>query len=147
MPLQQTVPLTSTGSLRNSRIDVLRGVSILLVVLQHLSQRIPVGRGMLGAIVTARVMDGLFSRGYEAVFIFFVISGFLITANSLERWHHLNQIDLQTFYAGRFARIAPCLLALVMVLSLLDALGIKECVIAHASQSLPGPVTAALGFY
>jgi peptidoglycan/LPS O-acetylase OafA/YrhL len=147
MPPQQTVPATSTGSLRNSRIDLLRGVSILLVVVQHLSQRIPAGRGMLGSIVPARVMDGLFSHGYEAVFIFFVISGFLITSNSLQRWHHLNQIDLQSFYARRFARIAPCLLALVMLLSLLDALGIKEYVIAHANQSLPGAVTAALGFY
>ena len=147
MPTQQSVPPTSIGSRRNSRIDLLRGVSIVLVVLEHLSQRIPAGRGMLGSIVPARIMDGLFSHGYEAVFIFFVISGFLITSNSLQRWRHLNQIDLQTFYARRFARIGPCLLVLVVLLSLLDVMGIEEYVIAHAKQSLPGAVAAALGFY
>ncbi|MDP9008452.1 MAG: acyltransferase [Pseudomonadota bacterium] len=147
MPPERTgVPLRNVAP-RNARIDLLRGASILLVVLDHLAQRIPIGRSVLGSMLPARVFDGLISHGYEAVFIFFVISGFLITSNSLDRWHYLNQIDLRTFYARRFARIVPCLVVLVALLSCLHWLGVKEFVITHENQSLPGAVTAALGFY
>ena len=146
LPTQSAAP-PATGTFRNSRIDLLRGVSILLVVLDHLAQRIPPGMGVLGTFLPARVIDGLFTHGYEAVFIFFVISGFLITSISLDRWHCLNQIDIKTFYALRFARIVPCLLVLVTVLSVLDLLGVKDYVMEHANQSLPGALTAALGLY
>jgi peptidoglycan/LPS O-acetylase OafA/YrhL len=137
----------AAGTLRNARIDLLRGVAILLVILDHLAQRIPPGRGVLGAFLPPRVIDGLFSHGYEAVFIFFVISGFLITSMSLDRWRRLNRIDMRTFYSLRVARIVPCLLVLVAVLSLLDLLGVKHYVMEHANQSLPGALTAALGLY
>jgi peptidoglycan/LPS O-acetylase OafA/YrhL len=135
------------GAPRNARIDLLRGVSILLVILDHLAQRIPPGGGVLGTFLPARVIDGFFTHGYEAVFIFFVISGFLITSMSLDRWHRLNQIDLKSFYALRFARIVPCLLALIAVLSMLDLLGVRNYVMEHANQSLPGTLAAAVGFY
>jgi peptidoglycan/LPS O-acetylase OafA/YrhL len=138
---------TATRTLRNSRIDLLRGISILLVALDHLAQRIPPARGVLGTFLPARVIDGLFTHGYEAVFVFFVISGFLITSMSLDRWQRLKQIDLKVFYALRFARIVPCLLVLVAVLTLLDLLGVKDYVMEHDNQSLPGALTAALGLY
>jgi peptidoglycan/LPS O-acetylase OafA/YrhL len=138
---------TATGVHRNARIDLLRGVSILLVVLDHLAQRITPVQGVLGTFLPARVIDGLFTHGYEAVFIFFVISGFLITSMSLDRWQRLEQINLKAFYALRFARIVPCLLVLVAVLSLLDLLGVKDYVMEHDNQTLPGALTAALGLY
>jgi peptidoglycan/LPS O-acetylase OafA/YrhL len=54
---------TATRTLRNSRIYLLRGISILLVALDHLAQRIPPARGVLGTFLPARVIDGLFTHG------------------------------------------------------------------------------------
>jgi peptidoglycan/LPS O-acetylase OafA/YrhL len=143
----QSVASAAAGTLRKVRIDLLRGISILLVVLDHLAQRIPPGMGVLRTFLPARIVAGFFTHGYEAVFIFFVISGFLITSLSLGRWHRLKQIDLKAFYALRFARIVPCLLVLVAALSVLDLLGVKDYVMEHDNQTLPGALTAALGLY
>jgi peptidoglycan/LPS O-acetylase OafA/YrhL len=137
----------TVGTARNSRIDLLRGCAILLVVFEHLSQRIPLAPGLLGSLLPSRIIDGVFSHGYEGVFIFFVISGFLITSNSIDRWQRLDRIGLRAFYARRFARIFPCLLALVAALSVLGAFGVKDYVIEQSNQTLPGAAAAAMGFY
>jgi peptidoglycan/LPS O-acetylase OafA/YrhL len=147
MPPTESATLLTVDASRNSRIDLLRGVSILLVVFEHLAQRIPLAPGVLGSLLPARVIDGVFSHGYEGVFIFFVISGFLITSNSIDRWQRLERIDLRTFYARRFARIAPCLIGLVAVLIVLEMLGVQNYVMEGNNQTLPGAVAAALGFY
>ena len=60
-----------------------------------------------------------FAFGPPAVIAFFVISGFLITNLSLRRWGSLERVDVRQFYWMRFARIAPCLLLLVALLSFL----------------------------
>ena len=70
---------------RNPRIDRLRGLAIVLVVFDHLALRISPQEGVLGAHVPKRILDALFTHGYEGVFIFFVISGFLITAQAVTR--------------------------------------------------------------
>ena len=54
--------------------------------------------------------------GFESVFVFFMISGFLIASNSLARWGTLAAIDAKAFYRRRAARILPCLSILVAVL-------------------------------
>jgi peptidoglycan/LPS O-acetylase OafA/YrhL len=132
---------------RNPHIDLLRGVAILLVVVHHLQLRIPLQDSAWLSWLPARVLHGFGNHGYEAVFLFFVISGFLITANALRLWGRLDQIDIRAFYARRFARIVPCLVALLMVFSALDLLGAKHYTIVHATQSLPRAVVAALGFH
>jgi peptidoglycan/LPS O-acetylase OafA/YrhL len=133
--------------LRSSRIDLLRGISILLVVIQHIAMRLDPNDGGLASLLPARVMDGLFMHGYEAVFVFFVISGFLIASNALSSWGRLDRIELRTFYARRFARIVPALLALVVVLSILHLGGVNRYVIDQPGQSLRGAISSALGFY
>jgi peptidoglycan/LPS O-acetylase OafA/YrhL len=132
---------------RNSRIDLLRGVSILLVVMQHVAMRLNLNEGVLASLLPRRVMDGLFTHGYEAVFVFFVISGFLIASNALAFWGRLDLIELRSFYARRFARIVPALLALVVVLSILHLCSVNRYVIDQPGQSLPGAIASALGFY
>jgi peptidoglycan/LPS O-acetylase OafA/YrhL len=132
---------------RSSRIDLLRGVSILLVVIQHVAMRLDPNEGVLASFLPVRVMDGIFTHGYEAVFVFFVVSGFLIASNALAFWGRLDRIELRTFYARRFARIVPVLLALVVVLSILHLCGVKRYVIDQPGQSLPGAIASALGFY
>lgn len=132
---------------RNQGIDLLRGLSILLVVLHHTGLRIPLKHTALGSFLPRWLLDGLNYNGYEAVFIFFVISGFLITSHTLKRWGSLARIDIGAFYARRFARIVPCLLLLVIVLSALHLLGMHDYVISRAGQSLPRAIVAALGLH
>jgi len=132
---------------RNPGIDLLRGIAILLVVLHHLGLRIPLKKTALAEVAPTRLLSALNFNGYEAVFVFFVISGFLIAGNAIRRWGALERIDLRDFYARRFARIVPCLLALVGVLSLLHLLGVQDYVIGREGQSLPRAVIAALGLH
>jgi peptidoglycan/LPS O-acetylase OafA/YrhL len=132
---------------RNHGIDRLRGLAILLVVIHHLELRVRLEHTALAAWVPGRLLSALGHNGYESVFVFFVISGFLIAGNALSRWGSLDRIDARAFYGRRFARIVPCLLALVAVLSVLHLLAVHDYTITHANQSLPRAVLAALGLH
>lgn len=138
---------TTTQAPRNSGIDLLRGLSILLVVLHHVGLRMPLKRTALAQVLPAELLRALNFNGYEAVFVFFVISGFLITRNVLQRDGALSRIDLRGFYVRRLSRIVPCLLALVIALSTLHLLGVHDYVIQRQGQSLPRAIIAALGLH
>lgn len=137
-----------TISARNWGIDCLRGLSILLVVLNHLGLgfRLPLKKSLLIDYVPKRLLDTICFNGYEAVFIFFVVSGFLIAARVLSQGA-LKQVNLQHFYLRRASRILPLLLLLLVVLSVLHCLNIKDYVIRQPGQSLPGALVAALGLH
>ncbi len=132
---------------RNSGIDMLRGMSILLVVIHHIGLRIRLTDTDLAAFVPHSVLSALNWNGYEAVFVFFVISGFLITGHALRRWGTLSSIDTRAFYVRRFARIVPSLVALVIVLSVLHLIGFDDYVIEHENQSLPRAIFAAFALH
>jgi len=145
--MQQDSIARDAAAGRNSGIDLLRGLSIVLVVLHHIGLRIALKKTVLGAFVPHRLLDALNYNGYESVFVFFTISGFLIAGNALQRWGGLDRIDFRAFYARRFARIMPCLMLLVLVLSVLHLLGFEDYLIHHANQSLPRAILAALGLH
>jgi peptidoglycan/LPS O-acetylase OafA/YrhL len=132
---------------RNPGIDLLRGISIVLVLLNHIGLRMRLTEGVLADYIPRWFLNDIDFNGYEAVFLFFVISGFLITSNTLARWGALARIHIRTFYVRRAARILPCLLILVAVLSLLHLAGAQGYVISEPGQSLPRAVVSALGLH
>ena len=136
----------TTGK-RVQGIDVLRGLCIVAVVLHHINLRIHFRDSSLGQLIGPAANRVLFWNGYYGVRIFFVISGFLITAWSLKRWDSLRQIDRRQFYLMRFARIVPCLVGLLLVLSLLDLSGVPRFTINTQHTSLGRALVAALTFH
>lgn len=75
-------------------IDGLRAIAVLAVVLFH---------------------AGLGGAGYVGVDVFFVISGYLITALLLDEHRATGRIDLLAFYARRVRRIFPAAALVVLV--------------------------------
>lgn len=132
---------------RNPGLDALRGLSILLVVLHHLALRIPLKKTALADFLPRRVLGALSYNGYEAVFVFFVISGFLIANHCILRWGSLADIELRAFYARRAGRIVPCLLLVLAALSAMHLAGVSHFVIDKPEQSLPRALFAALGLH
>lgn len=128
-------------------IDLLRGLCIIAVVLHHINLRIHFRDSNFGVFIGPAANRVLFWSGYYGVRVFFVISGFLITTWSLKRWNNLNQISLRKFYRMRFARIVPCLLGLLLLLSVLDRTGVHYFTINPQHTSLGRALVAALTFH
>src|SRR6478735_6373741 len=77
-------------------IQGLRAVAVLLVVLFHL-------------------WPGRLSGGYVGVDVFFVISGFLITAHILREVDRDGSVDLARFWARRMRRLLPASYLVLLV--------------------------------
>ena len=131
-------------SKRFPAVDLMRGFCIINVVLHHTNIRIPFARSPLGQLFPDTAIRFLFWTGDYSVKIFFVISGFLITTSILARWGSLHGVNVRDFYRRRFARIAPCLLALLAILSVLQLLRAPGFTIAAGRASLPRALLAAL---
>jgi peptidoglycan/LPS O-acetylase OafA/YrhL len=135
------------SSARVHGIDVLRGLSIIAVVIHHIILRIRLGRTPLGKLLPAGVVNDVSWNGYNGVIIFFAVSGFLITTTCYRRWGALRNVNVRQFYRMRFARIAPCLIALLAVLSVLHVLHVKWYTIDPQRASLPRALLAAVTFH
>ena len=106
---------------RNDWIDILRGLSILLVLVTHGFLNL----SFLGLdhILPKKNFDILRSNGYLGVSIFFVISGFLISKQLLsepekrtKKFKNVSNMGyFKSFYIKRLSRIVPPLLLLFML--------------------------------
>ncbi|HEX4269651.1 MAG TPA: acyltransferase [Steroidobacteraceae bacterium] len=132
---------------RLAGVDVLRGLCVLLVLLNHIKIRFLLNDLPVGSALPARMEQVLFWSGHYAVVTFFVISGFLITGLSLRRWGSLGAVDIGSFYRMRFARIAPCLLLLLLILTALHLAGAPDFVMHPEHASLGRALAAALTFH
>jgi peptidoglycan/LPS O-acetylase OafA/YrhL len=113
-------PILPAATERFDTIDVLRGFSILAVVLLHTWLRLFfAGYDIRRTSLPPMAAHLLFRNGGNGVTVFFAVSGFLITLTSLRRFGSLSAMRVQTFYRIRFARIAPLLALIVAILTTL----------------------------
>jgi peptidoglycan/LPS O-acetylase OafA/YrhL len=103
-------------------LDGLRALAVIAVLLYH---------GELSWI----------PGGFLGVEVFFVISGYLITALLLAQWRQSGRIDVKAFWLGRARRLLPALY-LVLVATLAYAVVFLPGEVA----GLRGDVLAALGY-
>jgi peptidoglycan/LPS O-acetylase OafA/YrhL len=104
---------------RFETVDLLRGLSILSVVLLHSWLRFFLNGVQVGTGLPRWLSHLLLRNGGNGVTTFFAVSGFLITFSSVRRFAGLGGMRLRLFYRIRFARIAPLLFLILAVLSLL----------------------------
>ncbi len=99
-------------------LDGLRTISILLVIVSHLTIRARnggLGRHLMLAVTT---------NGRVGVLIFFVISGFLITTLLLRESDQFQRVSLKRFYIRRAFRILPAFMAFMLIVFTLAFLGV-----------------------
>ena len=128
-------------------IDVLRGLSILAVILLHILIRFAGVHVRLGWDWPKYTRHFVFLNGGNGVTTFFAVSGFLITLTSLRRFGSLDAIRPRAFYRIRFARIMPLLLLMLLVLSALHLLRVDGYIINEKFFTLPRALFAALTFH
>jgi len=128
-------------------IDLLRGLSILFVLMNHVNMRllfadVPYTKNLPSQLTYTIAWNGQF-----AVQMFFVISGYLITSTSIRRWKTPEALNIRSFYLLRFARIAPLFLLLLAILSALHLAHIPGYIVSQKTGGLPRALLAALTFH
>jgi peptidoglycan/LPS O-acetylase OafA/YrhL len=128
-------------------VDLLRGLAIFFVLMNHVNMRllgakVPYTQGLPPQLVYSLVWNGQFG-----VQIFFAVSGFLITSTTLRRWGSVSTVNIREFYQLRFARIAPLLLLLLVILSGLHLAQIKNFIVSPKTGGLERALFAAFTFH
>jgi peptidoglycan/LPS O-acetylase OafA/YrhL len=146
--MSSTGPIISPGiAKRIDGIDLLRGMAIFLVVMNHVNMRLYLAKVPYTHGLPQQLVKSLFWDGQFGVQMFFAVSGFLITSITLRRWGSLSQVSLRGFYRLRMARIAPLLLLLLAVLSVLHFAHVHDFVVSAKTGGLGRALLAALTFH
>ncbi|MGB2634153.1 MAG: acyltransferase [Candidatus Acidiferrum sp.] len=135
------------GGQRLDGVDLLRGLAIFFVLMNHVNMRLLIVKVPYTAGLPHQLVSSLVWNGQRGVQIFFAVSGFLITSTSLRRWGSLPRVSLSGFYLMRFARIAPLLLLLLGLLSVLHFAGLQHFVVSAKTGGLGRALFAALTFH
>src|SRR5258708_8110451 len=125
-------------------VDVLRGLAILFVVLNHVHMRLAIAHIRYVADTSKPLIASLVWNGQFGVQIFFAVSGFLITSTALRRWGILSNVMLRDFYLLRVARIPPMLLALLAVMPVLHYPNFSPFVVSEKTGGIRPALLAAL---
>ncbi|MGH8318881.1 MAG: acyltransferase family protein [Steroidobacteraceae bacterium] len=138
---------SATGAVpRLDGVDLIRGLSIIAVVLLHITIFAHRYHISVGHSLPPWLRYLIFNNGENGVSAFFVVSGFLITLISIHRFGSLGQMRPGRFYRIRFARIAPPLLLLLAVLSAMHLARVPDFRIKPQVATLPGALLSALTF-
>jgi peptidoglycan/LPS O-acetylase OafA/YrhL len=100
------MPNTENELPRIPTLDGWRGIAILLVIFDHLQLGVSGGRTPMG------------HTGIHGVTLFFVLSGYLITARLMQERETKGRVSLREFYMRRFFRIMPAAWFYLLVISL-----------------------------
>ena len=146
MPSERDSHRNRTWS-RLDGVDLLRGLAIFYVLMNHVNIRLLIAKVPYTEGLPKQLVSSLVWNGQCGVQMFFAVSGFLITSTTLRRWGSLVAIRVRDFYALRFARIAPLLLLLLLVLSGLHFTGLQDFVVKAKTGGLAGALLAALTFH
>lgn len=128
-------------------IDLLRGMAIFLVLMNHVNMRLYLAKIPYTQGLPKQLVKDLFWNGQFGVQMFFAVSGFLITSITLRRWGSLSQVSLRSFYRLRLARIAPLLILLLTVLSGLHFAHLHDFLVPAKTGGLGRALVAALTFH
>lgn len=110
-------------------IDLLRGLSIFFVLMNHINIRLLGADVRYTVFLPAQLVHVLVWNAQLGVQMFFTISGSLIASITIRRWGLLPQVSLRGFYLFRFARIAPLLFLLLAVLCTLHFADVQHYVV------------------
>ena len=128
-------------------IDLLRGLSIFFVVMNHINIRLLGADVLYTKYLYPQLVHLLVWNGQLGVQIFFAVSGFLITSITLRRWGPLSGVSPRGFYGLRFARIAPLLLLLLAILSSLHFANLHHYEVTAKTGGLGRALLAVLTFH
>ena len=128
-------------------IDLLRGLSIVFVLMNHINIRLLGADVPYTGFIPAQLVHVLVWNAQLGVQMFFVVSGFLITSITIRRWGSLPQVSLRGFYLFRFARIAPLLFLLLAVLCSLHFFHVHRYVVTAETGGLGRALLAVLTFH
>lgn len=137
----------ATQTKRVDSIDLLRGLAIFFVLMLHVNIRLRLNHVPWAQNLPRWFVDPLVWNGQRGVQMFFAVSGFLITSNTLKRWGSPGSVNIPAFYRLRFARIAPLLLAVLGILTALHLAGVSDYVIRPERSTLGRALLAALTFH
>jgi peptidoglycan/LPS O-acetylase OafA/YrhL len=139
--------LGSRSWTRLDGVDILRGLAILFVLMNHVNMRLFIAKIPYTQGIPEQLASSLVWNGQYGVQMFFAVSGFLIASTSLRRWGSLASLNASDFYALRFARIAPLLFLLLAVLSALHAAGLEDFIVSANTGGLGRALLAAVTFH
>jgi len=146
MPLAERITDQTRNWNRLDGVDILRGLAIFFVLMNHVNMRlqheVPYTKGLPHQLVLSLVWNGQFG-----VQMFFAVSGFLIASTTIRRWGSLSNISVRDFYLLRFARIAPLLLSLLALLSVLHFAHLQDFIVPAKTGGLSRALLAALTFH
>lgn len=111
-----------------THVDAIRAFAVLLVILFHLEINI-------------------FSGGFLAVDVFFVISGFLITRLLVHEFYESGTISFKTFYTRRIRRLMPTLFLTIFLTFVLTFLSFSPSDFMNATNSMFMSAVALSNFF
>jgi peptidoglycan/LPS O-acetylase OafA/YrhL len=116
-------------------IDLLRGLAIFFVLMNHINIRLLGAKVLYTRFLPAQLVHILVWNAQLGVQMFFVVSGFLITSITIRRWD------------SRFARTAPLLFLLLAVLCGLHFAHVPNYVVTAKTGGIGRALLAALTFH